>query len=708
MKPSVFRSVSIKTRVTLLTLAVFVAGVWPISFYATWTLRHDMEQLLGEHQFSTVSLMAEEINEELDSRLQSLHRLAIRVAPLFTGSSAVLQASMDRDVRLQNNFSAGVIAIHSDGVAIADVPLATGRVGVNYMDRDYIAAALREGRAGIGRPVAGKRVPGPIVSMAVPVRDHRGKVIGALAGVTDLSKPSFLDKVTRSGYGKAGHYDIVSRRHRLIVTSSDKSRLMEAQPARGINPAVDSAIDGDVASVVYVNPRGVEVLGSAKGVPVADWYVGATVPTAEAFAPIRAMERRMLFGTGALTLLACSLIWWLTRRMLTRQFMPMIAAAGALDALSKAPQPLRPLPGTRDDEIGALISGFNHLLASLGQRERALVESRALMESLLQTIPFPIDIVDPQGQVLFMSERMARAVGRPGEGQRCWELYRDDRSQCTACPLRGPIERGKTYAVESAGVFGGRIFEIQHTGMTYQGREAIMEVFVDITEHKEAEADVIRRNHSLKELYARLQTVREEERYRLARELHDDLGQRVTALRMDLDWIDYRLQTAAPSVTGKMAGVSAQIDELADSIRRLTEDMRPGLLNTLGLVAAVKEYVERFAARTGIRCELAAGNDLVDVGDQAGIGIYRIVQEALNNVLKHAAASRVSVTLRRAGNAIALTIADDGVGLPETADTSRQGFGVLGMRERVATLNGEMTLTSQAGRGVRIEVVVPM
>jgi len=311
-------------------------------------------------------------------------------------------------------------------------------------------------------------------------------------------------------------------------------------------------------------------------------------------------------------------------------------------------------------------------------------EASSLNESLLKTIPFPMDIVDTQGRVLFLNGPLDQVLGRNAEGERCWTLYRDDKTQCGDCPLKRSLEFGTTAVIESSGVFGGRTFEILHTPMKYKGQDAMLEVFLDISERKRTEEQTLERNKELRELYASLQTVREAERYRLARELHDDLGQRVTALRMDLDWMESKMTPTSAQVSTKMASVNGQIDELADSIRHLTEDMRPGMLDTLGLTVAVEDYLVKFSARTGINCEFDTLEGELKVPDEVAIGIFRIVQEALNNTQKYAKASRVSVLLRQTDHAIRFKIDDDGLGFPDTASEVRKGFGLRGMQERVS------------------------
>ena len=162
----------------------------------------------------------------------------------------------------------------------ADLSAVAGRIGTDYSFSDAVHAVLTEGKTTIGRPQMGPRLKNPEFFIATAIRDVHAKVVGALIGTTDLSKPNFLDILTESRYGKTGGYLLVAAQHRLIVAATDGNRIMQASPTPGIYPLIDRFLQGYEGSGVEVNPAGVEVLMSAKGVPVAGWYVNAALPTA--------------------------------------------------------------------------------------------------------------------------------------------------------------------------------------------------------------------------------------------------------------------------------------------------------------------------------------------------------------------------------------------------------------------------------------------
>lgn len=368
MKPTSFLARSLKTRVTLFTLAIFLAGIWSLAYYASRMLREDMQRLLGEQQQATLSLVAAQINQGLEMRLGALGRVANTAAPVMLSGSAALQTFLEQRPVLQSLFNGGVIAYQADGTAIAEVPSSAGRVGVNYMEIDTIAAALKEGRSTIGQPVMGKKLLAPVFGMTAPIRNAHGEIVGALAGVTNLGTPNFLDRLTENRYGKSGYYLLEDPQARIIITGTDKSRVMQPLPAPGVNWLIDRHVAGHDDTGITINPLGVEVLASARRVPVAGWYIVAALPTEEAFAPIHDMQLRMLLATLLLTLLAGGLTWW----MLRRQLSPMLATAKALADMSDTRRPVQPLPITTQDEIGQLVGGFNRLLDALDQREHQI------------------------------------------------------------------------------------------------------------------------------------------------------------------------------------------------------------------------------------------------------------------------------------------------------------------------------------------------
>jgi diguanylate cyclase (GGDEF)-like protein len=364
MPASALHHFSIKTRVTAFTLVVFVLSIWAVALYAGHTLRDDMERTVGEQQFSTVSFAADQLNERLTDRMTALESVADVLDSTTLADAAALQRFLELRPILSILFNGGVYFAGVDGTVRASLPVALGRVGMNYLDRDYVAAPLEHGKPLISKPVIGKTLRSPAFAMVAPVRLAHGHVAGVLVGMTDLSKPSFLNKITESRYGRTGGYLLVASQHRLVVTATDTSRIMETL-AEGSNPLSDRFILGFEGSGVTVDPDGDEVLKSSKTIPIANWHIVTSLPTAEAFAPVHDMQQRIVLMTLALTLVTATLTWWMLRHELS----PLLDAARALSRLPLTGQQAKPLPIARQDEVGALIANFNRMLETLQAHE---------------------------------------------------------------------------------------------------------------------------------------------------------------------------------------------------------------------------------------------------------------------------------------------------------------------------------------------------
>ena len=495
MRFNIFPWRSLKTRVTLLTLATFVIGIWSLTLYVGHTLRQDMQRSLGEQQFSTASIVAAQINEELIDRFGGLDDIAAEVTPATMANPASLQPLLERHRFVESLFSGGILAFNRDGIAVGDVPRSAQRIGINYGEDEWILAALKQGKSTVGKLIMGKVLHSPVFTLTVPIRDLQGQVIGALSGVVNLGQPNFLDKITQGRYGDSGGYVLVAPQQRLIITATDKSRIMQSLAPPGVIPQTDRFIQGLEGYAVYVNPLGEEVLNASKRIPVAGWNLVVTMPTAEAFAPIRALQQHMQLATIVLTLLAGTLMWWLVRR----QLWPLSTTVKTLASMSASNQLLKPLPVIEQDEVGELIGGFNHLLLELRQREKTLQESESKFRATFEEAAVGISHVALDGRWLRVNQKLCDITGYTREElltRRYQDItHPDDLENNQKLEHHLLTEEVPTYSIEKRYLHkSGRLVWVRPTVSVVNNDSGEPDYFIsviqDITEHKLAESHI--------------------------------------------------------------------------------------------------------------------------------------------------------------------------------------------------------------------------
>ena len=211
----------------------------------------------------------------------------------------------------------------------------------------------------------------------------------------------------------------------------------------------------------------------------------------------------------------------------------------------------------------------------------------------------------------------------------------------------------------------------------------------------------------LRALTARLQTVREDERTRVAREVHDELGQALTAIKLEFTALLRDLRAVEGPVSQRSQSILKLLDEAIQSIRRIATELRPGILDDIGLVAAVEWAAEEFQARTGIKCHLNQPDADIGMDTETATALFRIVQETLTNVARHANSTEVNIRLADEHGQLILEVRDNGRGISEEQLSGNRSLGILGMRERVLLIGGELTISGSPGQGTIVRVRIP-
>lgn len=234
----------------------------------------------------------------------------------------------------------------------------------------------------------------------------------------------------------------------------------------------------------------------------------------------------------------------------------------------------------------------------------------------------------------------------------------------------------------------------------------------DVMERRLAEAQLKSSNEKLRALSASLQSAREEEGTRIARELHDELGSALAGLKWELESIN-RVGSEAGrqrdflTLRKKIAGMIELIDSTINTVRRISSELRPGILDDLGVVAALEWQAQQFATRTGIICQFDSFIDNTDLDWEQSTAIFRIFQAALTNILRHAQATTITVMLEEEEGEFVLEVKDNGKGITEEESSGAQSLGLIGMRERAHLMGGRLEIAGVVGKGTVLTVRVP-
>lgn len=232
---------------------------------------------------------------------------------------------------------------------------------------------------------------------------------------------------------------------------------------------------------------------------------------------------------------------------------------------------------------------------------------------------------------------------------------------------------------------------------------------VRLLERKQAEEELGRSNEQLRALSIRLQVAREEERIRIAREIHDELGGALTGLKMDLSWIGKRLsEQSRGAVQQKLQSALELIDETIAQVRYISTELRPPMLDDLGLAAAIEWQAREFQRRTEIRCKIVSLQEDITLSPEKSTAVFRIFQEILTNVARHSQASSVEVRMEEQDGCLTLKVSDNGKGIEEGKVAESTSIGLLGMKERAMIFGGQVNVVGAGGRGTTVTVRIPL
>ncbi len=361
-------------------------------------------------------------------------------------------------------------------------------------------------------------------------------------------------------------------------------------------------------------------------------------------------------------------------------------------------------------------------ITELKRVEAELRWKTAFMEAQVNSSPDGMLVVDTEGRKLLQNQRMSQFWKIPAEIAS--DLDDGKQLQFVLRQVKHPEEflkkveylyaHPQEVSRDENELFDGTVLDRYSSPVLgedgfYYGR---IWTFRDVTELKRTENQTQVYKEQLRALSARIETLREEERTRISREIHDELGQMLTGIKMDLRWMEHRLEEFGDDrrinpILDKLVAATELTDATVKTVQRIASELRPGILDELGLPMALQYEAGRFEERTGVACRLVAPDDTIRLRPEVATAFFRIFQEALTNVNRHAKATAVEAELRVEVDGCRLDIRDDGKGMSGVDLANPHSLGLLGMRERANLLGGVVSFSPRAGGGTVVTVQIP-
>jgi signal transduction histidine kinase len=388
------------------------------------------------------------------------------------------------------------------------------------------------------------------------------------------------------------------------------------------------------------------------------------------------------------------------------------------------------------DEIGQLATTFNQMVnrlkATTVHRDRLiseieerietakkLYESKQDWENTFNTITDMITVHDKDFNIIRSNNAAKKILHLPmltempriKEGDvKCFKHYHGTEAPPEGCPSCDCLKTGEPASFELYEPHLGKHIEIRAIPRFDEDQNIIGLVHVvrDISQRVDDQMQIEKSSEELRLLNAYLQNLREEERTRIAHEIHDELGQSLTALKIEVSWLAKKLGSRDKIMKNKLTDIEAITESTIHSVRKIAYELRPGVLDDIGLQAALELQVEDFRKHTGIECDITVDKEIDRLEHQLSTAVFRIIQEALTNVARHSEATQVSGFVHLSNGHVSAQVMDNGVGFSEKDVSRKVHLGIAGMKERARQMGGEVTVEGVPDKGTKVSMQMPL
>lgn len=608
--------------------------------------------------------------------------------------------------------------------------VASGRqagVQINLSDQAYFRRAMRTGNFVVSGYQLESTTMTPVIMFVYPVIPELGGLIEtAIFAALDLAR---LKRIDIAAQLPAGAVLLVLDYNGMVLARypDPEKWIGQLMPAElvvlaGMGEGRDSLVaihSGDLAERLF----GITTIRAA---PETDLYVSIGMSKEAAFGPIESAFRKNVAGVALVGVLALLAAWMGGDLFILRRVKALVDATRQLASGNLG---VRLGPTGNRDELSILASSFNEMAVSLDERTTQLRQTEAKYRTLVEQIPMVTYIapLDKASGTFYISPQIEAVLGYSPEewladpGLWVKLLYPEDRDRVLAevqgahLNSDGAVFRSEYRLLAR----NGAVLWLRDEALAVKNErdepEFLQGIMFDVTDRKHFEEQLKSSHERMRDLAAHIEAVREEERTRIAREIHDELGQALTCLKIDLVWMNKKLHAQDQAAKNelllkKITAMKDTIDTTVQVVRKISTELRPGILDGFGLPAAIEWQAAEFQNRTGIHCQLSAmpENLDLDLDERRSSAIFRIFQELLTNITRHAQAGRVGISLRKRRGFLILEVKDNGRGITKRESLKADSFGLMGVRERVALLGGKFSINGIEGEGTTVAVRIPL